>query len=142
VEWCLTRYQTKIFVIDAIRVRLFRYSTHDYLYLYSRKFVFVFVFEAICIRIWIWIKIYKQMWFHWYPSLFDPNTPLHLWSRGRLQDVYIELPLEFDFAFHTSKLHLFDHWLAESNKIRPSTKFKYDFFCICIFLKVISKTLG
>jgi hypothetical protein len=51
VEWCLTLYPTKIFVTDAIRVRLVSYSTHDYPYLYSRTSVFVFVFEAIHIRI-------------------------------------------------------------------------------------------
>jgi hypothetical protein len=56
VEWCLTRYSIKIFVTDAIRVRLVPYSTHDYLYLYSRTFVFVFVFEAIRIRIRIRVK--------------------------------------------------------------------------------------
>jgi hypothetical protein len=47
VEWCLIRYPTKIFVTDAIRVRLVPYSTHDYSYLYSRISIFVFVFEAI-----------------------------------------------------------------------------------------------
>jgi hypothetical protein len=29
VEWCLTRYPTKIFVIDVLRVRLVSDSTHD-----------------------------------------------------------------------------------------------------------------
>jgi hypothetical protein len=57
VEWCLTRYPTKIFVIDAIRVRLAPYSIHDYPYLYSRTSVFVFVFEAIRIQIRIRLKI-------------------------------------------------------------------------------------
>jgi hypothetical protein len=57
VEWCLTRYPTKIFVIDDIHVRLVPYSTHDYQYLYSRTSVFVFIFEAIRIRIRIRIKI-------------------------------------------------------------------------------------
>jgi hypothetical protein len=57
VEWCLTRYPTKIFVTDAIRVRLAPYSIHDYSYLYSRTSVFVFVFEAIRIRIRIRLKI-------------------------------------------------------------------------------------
>ena len=46
VEWCLTRYPTKIFVTDAIRVRLAPYSIHDYPYLYSR-----FENVRICIRI-------------------------------------------------------------------------------------------
>jgi hypothetical protein len=59
VEWCLTRYPTKIFVTDAIRVRLVLYSTHDYPYLYSRTSIFVF--EAIHIQIRIRIKIYKQI---------------------------------------------------------------------------------
>jgi hypothetical protein len=36
----------------------------------------IFVFEAIRIRIRIRIKIWKQIWFHWYPSVFDPITPL------------------------------------------------------------------
>jgi hypothetical protein len=45
VEWCLTRYPTKIFVTDVIRVRLAPYSIHNYPYLYSRTSVFVFVFE-------------------------------------------------------------------------------------------------
>jgi hypothetical protein len=76
VEWCLTRYPTKIFVTDAIRVRLAPYSIHDYPYLYSRISVFVFVFEVIRIRIRIRLKIWKQIWFHWYPSVFDPITPL------------------------------------------------------------------
>jgi hypothetical protein len=77
VEWCLTRYPTKIFVTDAICVWLAPYSIHDYLYLYSRTSVFVFVFKAIRIRIRIRIKIWKQIWFHWYSSVFDPITPLH-----------------------------------------------------------------
>jgi hypothetical protein len=47
----------KIFVTDAIRVRLAPYSIHDYPYLYSRTFVFVFVLEAIRIRIRIRLKI-------------------------------------------------------------------------------------
>jgi hypothetical protein len=76
VEWCLTRYPTKIFVTDAIRVRLAPYSIHDYPYLYSRTSVFVFVFEAIRIRIRIRLKIWKQIWFHWYPSVFNPIPPL------------------------------------------------------------------
>ena len=84
VEWCLTRYPTKIFVTDAIRVRLAPYSIHDYPYLYSRTSVFVFVFEAIRIRIRIRIKIWKQIWFHWYPSVFDPITPLLEKSKPRL----------------------------------------------------------
>ena len=76
VEWFLTRYPTKIFITDATRVRLAPYSIHDYPYLYSRTSVFVFVFEAIRIRIRIRIKIWKQIWFHWYPSVFDPITSL------------------------------------------------------------------
>jgi hypothetical protein len=47
----------KIFVTDAICVRLVPYSTHDYPYLYSRTSVFVFVSEAIRICIRIRIKI-------------------------------------------------------------------------------------
>jgi hypothetical protein len=78
VEWCLTRYPTKIFITDAIRVRLAPYSIHDYPYLYSRTSVFVFVFKVIRIRIRIRLKIWKQIWFHWYPSVFDPITPLVL----------------------------------------------------------------
>jgi hypothetical protein len=65
-------------VLHAIRAWLVLYSTHDYLYLYSRTSVFVFVFEAIRIQIHIWIKIWKLIWFHWYPSVFDPITPLVL----------------------------------------------------------------
>jgi hypothetical protein len=82
VEWCLTRYPTKIFVTDAVRVQLVPYSTHDYPYLYSRifVFVFVFVFKAIRIRIRIRIKIWKQIWFLWYPSVFDSFTLLIQWS--------------------------------------------------------------
>jgi hypothetical protein len=68
VELCLTRYPTKIFVTDAIRVRLVPYSTHNYPYLYSRTFVSVFVFKAIRIRIRIQIK---------YENKYDnPITPL------------------------------------------------------------------
>jgi hypothetical protein len=78
VEWCLTWYPTKIFVTDAIRVRLAPYSIHDYPYLYSRTSVFVFVFEAIRSRIRIRLKIWRQIWFHWYPSVFNPITPLIL----------------------------------------------------------------
>jgi hypothetical protein len=59
VKWCLTRYPIKIFVTDAIRVRLAPYSIHDYPYLYSRTSVFVFLFKAICIRIRIRLKIMK-----------------------------------------------------------------------------------
>ena len=84
VEWCLTRYPTKIFVTDAIRVRLAPYSIHDYPYLYSRTSVFVFVFEAIRIRIRIRLKIWKQIWFHWYPSVFDPITPLAVADATRI----------------------------------------------------------
>jgi hypothetical protein len=76
LEWCLSRYPTKIFVTDAIRVRLAPYSIHDHPYLYSRTSIFVFVFEAIRIRIRVRLKIWKQIWFHWYPSVFDPITPL------------------------------------------------------------------
>jgi hypothetical protein len=47
----------KIFVTDAIHVRLAPYSIHDYPYLYSITSVFVFVFEAIRIRIRIRLKI-------------------------------------------------------------------------------------
>jgi hypothetical protein len=43
VEWCLTRYPTKIFVTDAICVRLAPYLIHDS--------VFVFENIRICIRI-------------------------------------------------------------------------------------------
>jgi hypothetical protein len=46
VEWCLTRYLTKIFVTDAIRVRLTPYPIHDYPYLYSKISVFVFVLNS------------------------------------------------------------------------------------------------
>ena len=84
VEWCLTRYPIKIFVTDAIRVRLAPYSIHDYLYLYSRTFVFVFVFEAIRIR--IRIKVWKQIWFYWYPSVFDSITSLCL-TNGALAKI-------------------------------------------------------
>ena len=66
----------KKFVTDNIRVRLVPYSTHTYPYLYPRTSVFVFVSEGIRIRIRIWIKIWKQIWFLWYPSVFDPITPL------------------------------------------------------------------
>jgi hypothetical protein len=76
VEWCFTRYPTKIFVTDVIYVRLAPYSIHNYPYLYSRTSVFVFVFKDIRIRIRIRIKIWKQIWFHWYPPVFDPIAPL------------------------------------------------------------------
>ena len=66
----------KKFVTDNIRVRLVPYSTHTYSYLYPRTSVFVFVSEAIRIRIRIRIKIWKQIWFQWYPSVFDPITSL------------------------------------------------------------------
>ena len=64
------------YTISNKNIRYRRYSIHDYLYLYSRTSVFVFVFEAIRIRIRIRLKIWKQIWFHWYPSVFDPITPL------------------------------------------------------------------
>jgi hypothetical protein len=51
VEWYLTRYPTKIFVVDTIRVQLDPNSTYDYPYLYPRASVIVFIFEAICIRV-------------------------------------------------------------------------------------------
>jgi hypothetical protein len=70
----------KIFVTDAIHVWLVPYSTHDYTYSYSRTSIFVFVFEAIRIR--IRIKIWKQIWFCWYQSVFDPITPLFIADEG------------------------------------------------------------
>jgi hypothetical protein len=66
----------KKFITDNIRVRLVPYSTQTYSYLYPRTSVFVFVSEAIRIRIRIRIKIWKQIWFQWYPSVFDPITSL------------------------------------------------------------------
>jgi hypothetical protein len=66
----------KKFVTDNIRVRLVPYSAHSYPYLFPRTSVFVFVSEAIRIRIRIRIKIWKQIWFQWYLSVFDPITSL------------------------------------------------------------------
>jgi hypothetical protein len=66
----------KKIVTDNICVRLVPYSTHSYPYLYPRTSVFVFISEAIRIRIRIRIKIWKQIWFQWYPSIFDPITSL------------------------------------------------------------------
>jgi hypothetical protein len=38
-------YTISDFFIDATRVQLVPYSTHDYPYMYMRTYVFVFVFE-------------------------------------------------------------------------------------------------
>ena len=72
--------------LPTIHVRLVPYLTHDCPYLYSRTSVFVFVFEAIRIRIRIRLKMWKQIWFHWYPSVFDPITPLV----GNLRTCFVE----------------------------------------------------
>jgi hypothetical protein len=53
------QYPTKIFVSDAICVRLVPDSAHDYSYLYPRTSIFVSVFEVIRIQIQIRIKIRK-----------------------------------------------------------------------------------
>jgi hypothetical protein len=52
-----------------------QYSIHDNLYLHPKRSVFVFVSEGIHFRIQIRIKIWK-IWFWWYPSVFNPITPL------------------------------------------------------------------
>jgi hypothetical protein len=75
----------KKFVTDNIRIRLVPYSTHTYSYLYPRTSVFVFVSEDIRIRIRIRIKIWKQIWFQWYPSVFDPVTSLHTGPRTKIE---------------------------------------------------------
>jgi hypothetical protein len=51
VEWCLTRYPTKISVTDAIRVRLVPFDPR----------LSAFVFENICICIRIWSYPYSNL---------------------------------------------------------------------------------
>jgi hypothetical protein len=106
MSWCaewyisITRYPIKIYVIDATRVRLVQYSIHVYPYLHPKISVFVFESEAIHLRIQIRTKIWKHIWFQWYPFISHPITSLVVALR-----LYVYIQIDNDESKHIKYIH-------------------------------------